>query len=167
MSDLIASNGLDPLVIDPTDPLLDFDLNFDAQLGRAAAAPPDDPASTAASFLIGLNDYNAFRPSLSDPTGAALVADVVAANLEAGAQAAAAGIGTLIYYTLPDPLFFPGTALLPPPLPEIGQGLIDGHNAALRDGLASLEATLAPQGTEIEIVDLGAFAAELQADPTA
>lgn len=168
--EFLVGNGLDGLILNPSDPRLETDINFTAQLARALGEPPVDPGNSAYAFWIGVNDYNSYVPQTANPAAEyeLLVENIVGTQLEAGALAATtAGIGTLIYYTLPDPSFFPTFEFLPPETQALAPLVFDGHNQALKDGAATLELSLTPFGTEVEIVDINALTDAIQDDPTA
>ncbi len=165
----LVLGGLPDLPFDPSavlDPaILNFDIDLGGQVGRfletVAVAPP--PPGSAASLLIGLNDFGAFAPTSPETTveeAFALVAAIVNANIEAAATFAAAGVETIIINTLPTSSFFNSSALAPPEETALGDLAVDATNAGLELGAAQLAAA----GIDVRIVDLNALTDEITAD---
>ncbi|MEM8658506.1 MAG: SGNH/GDSL hydrolase family protein, partial [Pseudomonadota bacterium] len=163
LQDFLDGNGLNLLKKPGADAgILATDINIGAQVNRYLAEGPVAPGM-AASLLIGLNDFNNFTPSSSDPLAVlleaqALITDVVSSTLTAAGTLAAAGVETIILNTLPESLFFPGSQLAPVELQELGTFALDAHNDALIAGAAALP-------VEVKIVDFQALSAEIIADP--
>lgn len=148
---------------DPAD--LAADISLGGQIGRfladAAAKPVE--AGTAAAFLIGLNDYSEWRPTSPETAqaeAAALIQAVLGATIQAAAGAVAAGVETVVLYTMPNVDFFPYAGLQTPQTVALGNQMIAAHNAGLAQGAAALEAL----GAEAETVDLNRISVELKAD---
>ena len=161
--DLITGSGLSSILLETPDPTaLATDINLGAQVARFLASGPVEPG-TAASFLIGANDYNAFVPTSPETAvdeAFALVESVVTTTLQAAGAVATAGVDTLVFNTLPVAAFFPATALASPEIQALGEIVIPAQNDALIAGAAEL----APLGVEIKIVDLEFLSAEILAD---
>lgn len=162
-------NGTASLVRPGADPaLLAFDFNLGAQVGRfladtAAAGGTVD--GTAASFLIGINDFGGFvptSPQTAEAEARALAAGVVQATLGAAVAVASAGVDRIIINTLFLPSVFPGSQFNEPALVALGDLVVGGVNAALVQGAASLGAS----GIEASIVDTAAMVSEIAADST-
>ena len=163
-----------PLGVPSPDPeLVAFDSNLTAQVSRFIADLPGlgDLSGSAASFFIGLNDFNGLAstvdpdPNNFDPVafGAAaqqLAADILTSTLANAGTAAAAGVGTIILNTLPVGTFFPLTQGLPAFAQPLADQLVTDYNAALVTQSAALAAT----GATVTIVDMAAMAAEVAAD---
>ena len=160
-------------VPNPDPELVAFDSNLTAQVQRFLADVPGlgDLSGSAASFLIGLNDFNGLAstvdpdPANFDPVafGAAaqqLATDILTSTLTNAGTAAAAGVGTIILNTLPVGTFFPLTA----GLPDFAKPLADQLVADYNDALIAQSATLAATGATVRIVDMEAMAAEVAAD---
>ncbi|MEM8789131.1 MAG: SGNH/GDSL hydrolase family protein [Pseudomonadota bacterium] len=161
-----------PLALPDPDPaLLDFDSNLGGQVGRylASVAETGAPEGAAASFFIGLNDFNDLAGSVDvtdfDPVafGAAaeaLAGTIVETTLGAAATVAQTGVQTIILNTLPIGTFFPLSDALPVEVQPFADMLISGFNDALIDASAALTRL----GLDVRIVDLEALAAEITAD---
>ena len=168
LGDFFAGNGVEGLLLPDADlSLLDFEMNLGGQVGRYIAAETAAPyaGTTTASFLIGLNDIAAFRPSgTADPVdeATALITEIVTNTVGAGQTLAQQGLAqSLLFYTFPDSSFFPFARLLPPDLAPFGDLLIDGHAQAIEAGAAQLQAA----GIATQVIDLGDISAEIAADP--
>jgi phospholipase/lecithinase/hemolysin len=106
--DYLAANGAAPLLV-PSPPAenLAFDLNLGGQVARflADAAEAGGVApNTAASLLIGLNDFSSFQPSSEDPTvvlaeALALLEQMVQSVAGAALALAQAGVSTIFVNT--------------------------------------------------------------------
>ncbi|MEM9231541.1 MAG: SGNH/GDSL hydrolase family protein [Pseudomonadota bacterium] len=162
LQEFIDANLLTPLITPGADTgILATDINLGAQVASFLAEGPIVPG-TAVSLLIGLNDYNNFSPSTTDPLttlaeAQALITDVVSNTLVAIGALVAGGAETVILNTLPESLFFPGSNLAPEAIQELGTFAIDAHNDALIAGAASLSA-------EVKIIDFQALSAEIMVD---
>lgn len=167
LEDFFTNNSVSALLVDDPDPdVLDFDINLGAQIGRFLAANAGGVApDTAASILIGLNDYNNFTPTSTETALAeatTLISNVVQSTLGAAVALAGAGVGTVVIQTLPLATFAPGSQFRDPATNALADQVIAAHNAALLDGAAQVEAL----GVNIEIVDLGAMAFVIAEDPS-
>lgn len=164
----ISDNGLGSLLKpDASSTVLDTVIDLDGQVGRFAASltPGEDLSGSAASIFIGLNDLNAFAPTSPETAGAeaaALIGGVITSAITAGAAAVNAGVGTVIYHTLPDASFFPSFQFADPLIQALAGQVVDGYNANLVAASAQLELL----GAEVEIVDLNALADRIADDPS-
>ncbi len=147
-------------------------LNLTGQVTNALASVQGQFSSgTAASFLIGANDYSDLAPG-QDPQ--AFITDLVTAILGNAAQVAAAGADTLIYVTQPLLSFAPISEQFVAGLIE--QGLPEAVAiAALAqlDQLVGIQNQQASAGfqalgqqfdTAVKIIDLAQLTEEVQAD---
>ncbi|MFK7944936.1 MAG: SGNH/GDSL hydrolase family protein [Paracoccaceae bacterium] len=171
MGGFLASS---PLALPNPDPaLLNFDSNLGGQVARFLEDRPalGDLSSAAASFFIGLNDFNGLArgldPATFDPLafGAQaqqLAADIITATLGAATQAALAGVGTIIINTLPVGGFFPLTQAVP----EFAQPLANDLVRQFNDALIASSAGLQQLGVEVVIVDFETLADEIMANGT-
>ncbi len=169
LGELINGGVLADLLVDnPDQDIIDFDINLGGQVTRFIFEEEIQPG-TAASLLIGLNDYNGFASELmgenppADPVaaGSALVEEVVGATLGAGVALVFAGVDTIILNTLPTATFFPVIGgFAPPEIQGLGTQIISGQNDALIANSASLTAL----GAEVIIVDFEALSLEILAD---
>ncbi|MBE9061406.1 SGNH/GDSL hydrolase family protein [cf. Phormidesmis sp. LEGE 11477] len=147
-------------------------LNLTGQVTNAlASAQGQFSSGTAASFLIGGNDYTNLTPDL-DPQ--AFVADLITTILNSAAQVAAAGADTLIYVTQPLLSTAPVSEQIVSTL--IQQGLSEAAAAATLEQLDQLVSVQNQQvaagfqalgqqfGAETRTVDLAQLSEEIQAD---
>ena len=147
-------------------------LNLTGQVTNALASVQGQfNKGTAASFLIGGNDYTNFTPD-QDPQ--AFITNLITTILSNAAQVAAAGADTLIYVTQPLLSSAPVGEQLVSALIEQGLSaaeaasalgqldqLIDVQNQQVAAGFQVLGQQF---GTEIKIVDLAQLGEEIQAD---
>ena len=169
MGGFLASS---PLAVPNPDPaLLDFDSNLGGQIERFLADRPalGDLSGAAASFLIGLNDFNTLAqgldPATFDPVefgarAGQLATDILTATLGAATQAALAGVGTIVLNTLPVGGFFPLTQAVP----EFAQPLANDLVRQYNDALIAQSAALEQLGVNVVIVDFEALASEIMAN---
>ena len=148
------------------------DLNLTGQVTNALASVQGQFSSgTAASFLVGGNDYSSLVPG-QDPQ--AFITDLVTAILGNAARVAAAGVDSLIYVTQPLPSFVPISEQVVSDL--IDQGLPEAEAIA---ALAQLDQLVGIQNQQVsagfqalgqqfdaavKIVDLAQLTEEVQAD---
>ena len=133
---------------------------------RLATDPDDDRRETAASLLIGLNDYNAFAPTNPEdplPEALALLDSVVSRTLFAAEMLIENGVGTIILNTLPLNSFFPFSSQLAEEDLQFGAQILQAHNETLRLAAEAYSAS----GLDVRIVDFEAMSSEVVMDPTA
>ena len=147
-------------------------LNLTGQVANALASVQGQfEEGTAASFLIGGNDYINLTPD-RDPQ--VFITNLTTSFLNNAAQVAAAGIDTLIYVTQPLVSSAPIGRQLVSTLIEQGLSEAEAANALSQlDQLigvqnqqvaAGFQALGQQFGSKVEIVDLSQFAKEIQAD---
>lgn len=162
LGELLAANDVLSLQSPDADlSLLDFDINFNSQIDRFLE-DTGDTQDTAASILIGLNDFNRLGAAGSATTveEAIAFASTVATNTLAGAsKLVEAGVETIILNTLPVGRFFPASFLIPP-FPE---SVLEAHNQTLLAGREQLMAA----GAVVQVVDFAAIAEEIATDLSA
>ncbi len=148
------------------------DINLTGQVANALASIGGQfDSGTAATFLIGGNDYIRIEPG---EDAQAFVTQLVTTLLSNAALVAAAGVETLIYVTLPSLSSTPVSEQLVSTL--IGQGLSE---TLARGTLAQLDQLIGIQNqqvsagfqalgqqfnTEAKVVDLAQLSEEIQAD---
>ncbi|MEO1689143.1 MAG: SGNH/GDSL hydrolase family protein, partial [Pseudomonadota bacterium] len=160
---------LAPLLALLPDEALGFDVSLGGQVERLqatlAAAPP--PPGSLATIFIGLNDFQTL--DASDPfaalfEGPALVVEILAETEAAARAAAAGGVETIALFTYPPASFLPPIPGAPPPDP-LAEAFLDGLFALHELGLTALTLELRSEGVDARLVDYGAMAAAVDADP--
>lgn len=163
LDEVITNFGLgDEILVPPTDPALDFDINLGGQIDRFEADyAGSDLSDTTAFVLIGANDYGAI--DLNGPNlildGLLTVINVTASIEEATMDLLDAGVGTVVLATLPPVTFFPTFAEASPAEAAAANLVFELHNTALQNIADDL-------GPAVEIIDLGAMARAIEEDPT-
>ncbi len=171
-ADLIPEGiPLDPDLLPPSiaEPLTQ-NINLDGQLALFEETFAETPISeNSAAFLgFGLNDLRQLEDLDSSPgneleallQAIGLAGQIVGANLGAAQLLAQAGVGTIVFNTLPDASFFPASNAVDPQAQALGDLVVDLVNLGLGIGAAALEGS----GVEVEIVDLNALTDEIAAD---
>ncbi|MEM7271174.1 MAG: SGNH/GDSL hydrolase family protein, partial [Pseudomonadota bacterium] len=163
VGDALAGSGL--IRPDATAEDLAFRMDIDGQVDRFLASDlaGGDLSDTAASFLIGLNDFNDFVPmDLENVVNEAIAFGVAIATntITAAAQLSAAGVGTIIINELPGLEVFPTFESITPDLQALGAVVSAAQDDAIRQGAAQLEAL----GSEVIFVEWGTMLEEINAD---
>ena len=160
---VLANSGL--LRPDATAEDLGFRMDIDGQIDRylASDAADGDLSDTAASILIGLNDFDDFAPaSLATVVDDAVAHGVAIATqtITAAAQLSAAGVGTIIINELPTIDVFPTFEGLTADLQQLSFVVSQAQDTAIRQGAAQLEAL----GSDVIFVEWGTILEEVNAD---
>ncbi|HRO16522.1 MAG TPA: hypothetical protein PLL33_16065, partial [Paracoccus sp. (in: a-proteobacteria)] len=150
----------DALLVPPTDPRLDLDINLGAQVDRFAAETACTPLGKATGFILaGSNDF--FR--ISTPSDApAVIGAAVQATLTAATDLLALGMGEVVIATLPLPLFFPAFAAMDPVQAGQFNAMSAAHSAALAQGVGALQA----QGQDVRLLDMRPITHAIMEDPS-
>lgn len=168
IGDFIDEAGLTgSLTVPADDPALDWDMNLSAQIARFEADfAGDDLSSATAVILIGGNDYLALdltaNPIVLLAQAAATLASAVDATIDAVISLAAAGVGHIVVYSMPDFTFFPAFSGLDEDIKAIADTISDLHNEALEDAVDDL----ATSGISVQFLDLGPLTDALVDDPS-
>ncbi|WP_420584777.1 SGNH/GDSL hydrolase family protein [Ruegeria sp.] len=162
ISDVLADTGLIRPDALPDD--LAFRVDFVAQVERFVQdTAGTDLSATAASVLIGVNDFGNFAPTSSLTAvveGVKFGADTAIATLQSSAVLAASGVGTIIFNTLPSLSVLPTTSGQSPEEQLLSSVLLESYNATLVEGAGLLELL----GVDVVIVEFGAMWEEIAAD---
>jgi phospholipase/lecithinase/hemolysin len=140
-----------------------IDINLGAQVDRyIASIAGEAPEGSAASILIGPNDFDGFEPIFEATffiEATILGGRVIAATLGAAADLLNAGIETVYVNNLFPADFFPAAQIGDP-------DEVDRFNTALAAYNTALELAALPFGDDVEIIDFAEIAEQIQADPT-
>ncbi|MCC1491487.1 SGNH/GDSL hydrolase family protein [Cognatishimia sp. F0-27] len=162
LGDVLAGSGL--LRPDAADEDLGFVVDLSGQIDRFLADEAGgDLADTAASILVGVNDFNDFEPSSVAtviPEALEFAGSIATAIIEDAAALVTAGVGTIVLNTLPDISVFPTFDDLDPGEQQLAPLVVATFNGGLGLGAQALEAL----GADVEIVDFGAMFEEIIAD---
>ena len=169
VQEFITANGQDGQVRADADPAdLAIDTNIGAQVDRFIASLDGEPAEsgTAASILIGINDYaniDIEPVATFEARVTALIEAVVGTILFESQKLIAAGVDKIILNQLWEELVFPAIAGGDAFTQDYFNTVVTAQNAALDTIKVALEA----QGAEVEIIEFNALTEEILADQTA
>lgn len=149
--------------------LLGYNIHLAGQVADLVATVSAEPPSAHSALvsMIGINDLRGLEPGFDPAHPDALLGDalqlagqIVQANIDVAHTAFDAGIGTVIFETLPALSFFPIAGGLPSELRAIEDAAADSVNQGLQAGAYSLRL----QGHDVRVVDLARMADEIAAD---
>jgi phospholipase/lecithinase/hemolysin len=164
VGEFLAGSGL--IRPDATADDLAFGVDYGAQVERFLTDfGGTDLSDAAVSILVGVNDINDFAPTSFDPVVVATQAflygsQIAQATLTITGGLIAAGVGTVIFNTIPSAIVFPFFQQITPVEQALAQLITQGYNAALRAGVEQLEVA----GVNAVIVDWGTMLEEVAID---
>ncbi|MEM7189908.1 MAG: SGNH/GDSL hydrolase family protein [Pseudomonadota bacterium] len=137
-------------------------MDMDGQVARFLTdTAGQDLSGTAASILIGYNDFNDFLPTSPETALTEALAygvSMASSTIQDAAALAAGGVGTIILNTLQGGTVFPVTQNDPVELAALGGAAAAAYNQALDAGVATLEAL----GATVVVVDFAAIFTEIE-----
>lgn len=165
--EFIQENGYESaLLVPPSDPRLDFDMNLEAQIDRFQTDFSGQDLSGVTGFiLVGGNDYAAI--DLSNPLSVLFEAigtmtTSVVTTLSSALDLASAGVGETVIASLPVPGFFPTLAGQGETILGLAGLLFDLHNDALSEGVQ----LMADLGVNVSMLDVQPITSAIIEDPT-